>query len=105
MLTKTGFDAHQGYLRHLVDVVTASSVVYVVVHGVSRSGMQRLMSFYVIDGDRLACINGLIVEACGYRRGKHEGLIVRGCGMDMGFAVVNDLCNELAMPVVPHEFI
>ena len=36
-----------------------------------------------------------VARACDYRHGKHGGMVVSGCGMDMGFAVVYALSQKL----------
>lgn len=65
--------------------------IYCTVRHVARSGMSRRIDFYKADGDRMAYLTGLIARALDYRIGKDRGLIVGGCGMDMGFAVVYEL--------------
>lgn len=59
---------------------------------VSRSGMQRRISFCVTaaDGD-VRNLDNLIADALGYRHHEQSGLVIRGCGMDMGFHTVYNL--------------
>ena len=40
-------------------------------------------------------LSGAIGAALGIRRSKHDGLIVRGAGMDMGYHVVSQLAYAL----------
>jgi hypothetical protein len=72
------------------------STVYCNLKHVSSSGMMRVISFHVIEDGRIRQINSLIARA-GIEpwHPKHDGLKVVGCGMDMGFAVVNTLSHYL----------
>jgi len=73
--------------------------VYCKLNHVSRSGMRRIIDFYTIVEDKPVYLTGYIEQVTSYKRTslnyKHEGLIVNGCGMDMGFAVVYDLSCAL----------
>jgi hypothetical protein len=40
-------------------------------------------------------ITGYAATALGMRRGKRDGIVIGGCGMDMGFALVNSLSYAL----------
>jgi hypothetical protein len=64
--------------------------VYTQVKTVSRSGMSRVISCYIIEAGRIKCIDGAVSDATGtpWTRG---GLKVSGCGMDMGFHLVYNL--------------
>ncbi len=75
-------------------------VIYSVLRHVSQSGMQRAISFYVIDQTNksysLRMIDGYISRILGLKfNKKHDGLTVNGAGMDMGFHVVNSLSIAL----------
>ena len=63
-------------------------VIYCVLRSVSKSGMSRVIDFYTIENNRPQYLSGLIRMALGYRMAKNGGLVVGGCGMDMGFHVV-----------------
>ena len=55
---------------------------------VSKSGMSRVIDFYTIENNKPLSLTHLIGKACDYRMAKNGGLVVKGCGMDMGFHVV-----------------
>lgn len=78
-------------------IVKAGDVVYTVLRKVSSSGMSRQIDVYVIRDNKPRWLTGLVAKACGYRRADrgHGPLVVGGCGMDMGFAVVYDLSSVL----------
>ena len=63
-------------------------VIYCVLRSVSKSGMSRTIDFFTIDNERPQHLSGLIKMALGYKFGKNAGLVIGGCGMDMGFHVV-----------------
>ena len=70
--------------------------IHTVLRHVSRSGMQREIGVVLIDKDG-DCIQPdyLVANAISARIGKHDGLIMGGCGMDMGFALVYELSARL----------
>lgn len=66
---------------------------------VSSSGMTRHIRFSVATIEagevRFIWLNFHIARLLGYRKAKRDGLIVTGCGMDMGFSVVYNLSRAL----------
>lgn len=71
--------------------------VYTVLDHVSRSGMSRVIRVVLIEGrdngeHAMAHPNYSVGAVLGYSQAKKgDGLIVGGCGMDMGFHVVHSL--------------
>ena len=92
-------EGEKRYLQQSADELRAllpeGSRVYCVLRHVSDSGMTRNIDFYAIKGDRPIWLSSQIAFLCGYRTAKTRGLIVRGCGMDMGFSVVSNLAYAL----------
>ena len=74
-----------------------SDTIYTVIRHVSSSGMQREISVKMIDAGRIISLDWLIANSTGKKIGKHGGLIVKGCGMDMGFHLVDNI-NHLFSP-------
>lgn len=72
--------------------------IYADVTSVSRSGMSRHIKYACIIDGELMNITYLIARltGCRYDRRKNEGLFVRGCGMDMIFAVLSDFNYVMA---------
>ncbi len=81
-------------------ILTPGDTVYTVLRHVSKSGMQRRIDCYAIGKDRRPCYLSGYMEALGMgtRGKKDQGLIVNGCGMDMGFHLVNNLSIHLFCP-------
>jgi hypothetical protein len=73
----------------LKDIPT--DTIYTVIRHVSSSGMQREISVKMIDAGRIIHLDYLVGEALGIKSGTHNGLKVRGCGMDMGFHLVDSI--------------
>ena len=70
--------------------------VHTILRHVSRSGMQREISPIIHDADGPNDVGYLAAPALGDRIGnKHGGIIMGGCGMDMGFALVYNLSHVL----------
>jgi hypothetical protein len=99
-------------IAQLREWIKPGDTVYTLLEHVSRSGMQReirvLVPYVVRDGEcKPGNNNGLntrvdfihpnhaISKALGMRQGKRDGLIVGGCGMDMGFHLVYELSHAL----------
>jgi hypothetical protein len=81
-------EAIAAILQPLRDILKPGDTVYCVLRHVSRSGMRREISLFTKG---MQCIDGLAARALGCRRGKRGGLVVTGCGMDMGFHLVYNL--------------
>lgn len=86
-------DAAKEYL--LGEYLAKGDTVWCVLRHVSRSGMQRRIDFFVVKGNRPLWLSGHIGTLLGLRHHKDGGLVVDGCGMDMGFQVVHSLCYAL----------
>jgi hypothetical protein len=71
--------------------------LYCVLRHVSKSGMQRSIGILMVDSDGgIDDISGWVALAVGWRRDyKRGGVIVSGCGMDMGFHLVYCLAATL----------
>ena len=79
----------------LKDIPT--DTIYTVIRHVSASGMQREISVKMIDAGRIIHLDYLVSTATGRKLGKHGGIVMKGCGMDMGFALVDSI-NHLFSP-------
>lgn len=92
------------HLETLRGILKPGDTVHTVLRHVSSSGMSRRIDLYKVehDGPRygtdLRFLTGYAAAVLGYRwddrNGKH-GLVVGGCGMDMGFHVVYSLARVL----------
>lgn len=89
----------QEALSELHELIKPGDIVYTILRHVSSSGMTRHISLILIGEDKKPLmIDYLIVKALGYKRvpmNRGEGVIVTGCGMDMGFSVVYNLSSVL----------
>tara|TARA_R110000850_G_scaffold240119_1_gene364793 strand:+ start:433 stop:777 length:345 start_codon:yes stop_codon:yes gene_type:complete len=93
-LEKIDSVAHQ---RHeLQTKLYYDATIYSIIKHVSISGMLRHISFFHIWANEPHFITYSISKVCDYKMNKqHDGLLVRGCGMDMAWSVVNHLEYEL----------
>lgn len=72
--------------------VVPGATVYTTVDHVSRSGMMRHISCYVVNDGRIVNITRTVSDLIGWPQHKdRNGLMVSGCGMDMCFHVVYTL--------------
>jgi hypothetical protein len=92
----------QEAIERLKSWVMPGDTIYCVLARVSQSGMRRVIRFYKITTSaesgkqEVWSLAWNIAKAldCGYDD-KKEGVIVNGCGMDMGFHVVYSLSDML----------
>lgn len=91
-------------IKSLKKLLGRNKTIYTIVRHVSQSGMQRRISCFVpvknkrldVTVHEIVCIDWYIEKLGHYKRHtSKEGLIVNGCGMDMGFAVVYDVSSTL----------
>ena len=99
-ITKAHQEEIDGYKKLLRKWCCPGKTVYTVLHHVSSSGMTRHISLYVILRDKdhgtyIRSISGFAAEVMGDRRAKGGGIVVGGCGMDMGFHLVYNLGQTL----------
>ena len=74
----------------------AGYTVYTTVTHVAKSGMSRVITSFIIENNTPQCIDYAIAQILDNRfHKKHQGLVVHGCGMDMGFSLVYDLSRVL----------
>jgi hypothetical protein len=70
--------------------------IYTILRSISKSGMQRQISVIVVHNGRLEDITYYVANAGLYNLSIKSGwraLVVRGCGMDMGFSVADDIAR------------
>ncbi len=84
----------QEYADRLRKWLPPGTTVYTVLRNVSRSGMSRRIDLYAwVNGEKMY-LSGMAAAVMGDRC-KGGGIIVSGCGMDMGFHVVYNLAWAL----------
>lgn len=82
-------------IERLHEYLKPGSVVTTVTRHTSRSGMQREISMAVCHEGTIVNLDYWVAHALGYKLGKHDGIVVGGCGMDMGFHLVYNLGRAL----------
>jgi hypothetical protein len=82
--------------KWLLEHIKPGDTVHCVLRHVSASGMSRRIDFYVMHDNEPVYITGHAGLLLGYRVPEvSRGMIVGGCGMDMGFSVVYNLSRAL----------
>lgn len=69
--------------------------VFTVLRHVSSSGMTRRIDLYKFENNEPVYLSGYAAKVLGDRRHKDGGIVVGGCGMDMGFHLVYSLSRRL----------
>ena len=77
-------EAIRGYVKR-------GNTVYTILRSVSKSGMTRHIDVFTFDERGKVYLSGYAAQVLGYRRDREGALVVGGCGMDIGFAVVYNL--------------
>jgi hypothetical protein len=78
-------ESEKTLIKDLKKMVKKDNEIIIVIHSVSKSGMQRKMSAFVIYKKQLVNINWNIEKLGIAKRDKNHKLIINGCGMDMAF--------------------
>lgn len=79
----------QSLLKYIKPGVT----LYTVIRKVSASGMSRCIDVYAIADNKPVYLSGYASNVLGWKLSKDRGIVVGGCGMDMGFHLVYSLCS------------
>ena len=79
-------------LRRMMDELQHKEI-YTVMKHCSSSGSTRHISSYVVKDNRIFCIDYLVKRILNLELAKKGGIIVSGCGMDMGFHLVYSLSS------------
>jgi hypothetical protein len=83
-------------VRELRELLQPGDTVYTTVLSVSRSGMSRVILPFIIRDNQPQYIYFKVAAATGRRvHPKKDGIVVHGCGMDMGFELVYTLSRAL----------
>ena len=82
-------------LSELRRLCPPGTIVRTILRHVSRSGMTRRISAVLVNGSETRDLDWLIDKAGIFREGKGGGLVLSGCGMDMGFHLVYTLGSRL----------
>ena len=78
--------------ERLLTLLKPGDTVYTVLRHVSRSGMQRRISLYAIVDGQPAGLDWAAAAVIGANLHRdRDGIVVGGCGMDMGFHLVYNL--------------
>lgn len=95
MTTKTAEQAQA--LEKLRELLPAGTTVYTILRKVSSSGMSRNISAIFIEDGEPRDITYLLIQSGLFKRARNnaEGVVVGGCGMDMGFHLVYSLSRSL----------
>jgi len=85
--------------QNAISLLSKTDRIYCILRSVTKSGTCRSISFHVVDNNKnILNINYYISVILGYKFNKaYDGLRIEGCGMDMGFHVVNSLLRELGI--------
>jgi hypothetical protein len=82
-------------MSRLRKLLKPGATVYTVLRHVSASGMSRRIDLYCFHKNQPVYLSGYAGRVLDMRRHKDGGLVVGGCGMDMGFHVVYELGRTL----------
>lgn len=82
-------------VAQLKKILKPGATVYCVLEHVSKSGMRRRISFYVVSKGELRSIDYLVSAVTGRTISDEGGIVCNGCGMDMGFDLVYSLGRAL----------
>jgi len=82
-------------IQHLRKLLKPGDTVHTVLRHCSSSGMSRRIDLFKMSKDGPIFLTGYVGRAIDYKHSDKGGLVVGGCGMDMGFAIVYALSHAL----------
>jgi len=83
-------------VARLKEILKPGDTVYTILRHVSRSGMTRVICPLVVKDNRPIMFPRLAAKVLGERYDPDRyGVVVHGCGMDMGFHLVYELAHAL----------
>lgn len=87
----------QPYAEELRAMLPRGTTVYTILRSKHKSGMRREIALCIFDPQRLEPLypTWAASRVLGHRIGKRDGLIVHGCGMDMGYHLIERLSQVL----------
>jgi len=81
--------------RELKNILKPGDTVFTVLRYCSASGMTRRIDLYAIKKSRLVYLSSYTANLTGNKLSRDGGIVISGCGMDMGFALVYELASRL----------
>lgn len=89
-------EQQQAALARLHELVKPGDTVYTILRHVSRSGMQRVIDAVILTEDGPFNAGYLFARILGARFDRdRSGVVIGGCGMDMGFHLVYSASSKL----------
>jgi len=82
-------------IKQLREILKPGDTAYTVMRHVSASGTSRRIDVYTIKDNQPRFLTGYTAHAIGWKWGDKAGIVVGGCGMDMGFHLVYTLSRTL----------
>ncbi len=101
-------------IARLQEWIKDGDTVYCVLRSRAASGMSRVIDLKIIGQDEYNGATQTRIWHIGYNAAKaldrsydnkKEGIRISGCGMDMGFALVDDLRRTLGYKELRHEWL
>lgn len=81
-----------------------SVTVYAIVRSVSHSGMTRAVDLYLTQQYGIQRITGLVANAAQMKLNKHGELVLRGCGTDTVWDLVDELWQAMRLAELSMTF-
>lgn len=83
-------------INYLEKLLGEGDVIYTSLAKVSNSGMYRHIKPFVIKDNKLLCLTWYVAQALEYPyKEKTHAVGINGCGMDMGFSLIDNLSRKL----------
>lgn len=86
------------YVKQLQKWVDAGGRFVVCVESVSRSGMARKLSVRIVLNSELLWVTYMAAEITGRTRDKDGHIIMRGCGYDTRYELIDDIAKTIGRP-------
>lgn len=77
--------------QRINELLKPGDTIYTILRHCSKSGMTRHIDMYVVKDGENVYLSGYAATVMRDRIAKNGGIVVSGCGMDMGFSLVYNL--------------
>ena len=82
---------------YLLSLIKNDDTLYTNLMSVSKSGMSRKLKVFFIKDNEPLFLNYHTAKVLGYNLQEDGSIKVNGCGMDMGFHLIDVLSRELGL--------
>jgi len=82
-------------IEHFMRLIPKGKRIYYNLVRTARSGLSRVLDFYIVDGDEICCVNSCISAYTIHKMNCEGSIRVHGMQFDAAVKVISDLGRSL----------